>query len=428
MNKNVAIVAVVAAVAIGAYLAGRYQIEDTGPSTAPQAEQQQASVTESASPPGGAPAHPPSTAEAPAHPQASGSDPAADSRSLQNFVQFNVGSRNVKALLIDGPLAWIGTSGGLIRYNTVTDEHRQYDNKNGLLSNGVFYVGRIKEEIWIGTYGGGLSILNPDTGRMRNYNIPQGMGDAFVYDVIEAANGDIWIATWSGANRIVGGDIDSIEKWELYTVENTGGGLPNDWVYGLDEGPDGTIWLATEGGLARFVDGRWKNWQHDEGLGAAYELVEADNPFKSDPGEVSGHHARQKVEMGLQEVKTAYNPNYIVALDVDDNGVVWAGTWGGGLSRFDGQNWTTFTTRDGLPGNHVFSIGKDSKGRLLIGTSQGLARYDGREFELYSTADGLVSDAVFAVSGSEGSADWIGTYGGITWYPDGIATRKPVSQ
>ena len=88
----------------------------------------------------------------------------------------------------------------------------------------------------MGTYGGGLSLLDEKTGQWKGYNIPEGLGDAFVYDVLTARNGDIWIATSSGVNRVRGGNLDDRSKWDLFTVENTRGGVPNDWVYGLAEG------------------------------------------------------------------------------------------------------------------------------------------------------------------------------------------------
>jgi ligand-binding sensor domain-containing protein len=322
-------------------------------------------------------------------------------------------------MMVDGNVTWIGTSGGLIEFNRNTRKHTLYNNRSGLLSNGVFYVGKIGGEIWVGTYGGGLSVLNPKTRKWRNYNIPQGLGDAFVYDVLETRSGEIWIATWSGANRIVDGKIDNIRSWQLYTVENTGGGLPNDWVYGLAEGKNGEIWMATEGGLARFMDGRWTNWNHKRGLGASYEVVEKDIPFQNDPADYSAHHARQKKEQGLGKVKVAYNPNYVVSLTVDSQGVVWAGTWGGGLSRFDGKNWKTFTVQDGLPGNHVFALKSNDKGVVWVGTSRGLARFDGTRFVRFGRKDGLFSPAVFSVAlGKEGEV-WVGSFGGAAWFPHG---------
>lgn len=330
------------------------------------------------------------------------------------FTHFRVGNRNVKDILVDGKVVWIGTSGGIIRYDTSTDQFKLWDNKTGLLSNGMFHVGKLEDRIVVGTYGGGMSILDPASGNWKNYNVPDGLADAFIYDVLKVPNGDLWIATWSGANRIRGGALDDRSKWDTFTVENTGGGLPNDWVYGLAAGRNGEVWFATEGGLARYKDGKWDNWNHAKGLGAPYEMVKADIEFKNDPAKMSEHHARQKIEMGLQNVDTAYNPNYIVAIAVAPDGAVWVGTWGGGLSRFDGSKWKTYTKTDGLPSNHVFMLHFDRKGQQWVGTSNGLARLEDGKFRLYTTNDGLFSNAVFSMGTGEDNSLWVGSFGGVT--------------
>jgi len=231
--------------------------------------------------------------------------------------------------------------------------------------------------------------------------------------VLEAANGDLWIATWSGVNRVRGGALRDRSKWELHTVESTKGGLPNGWVYGLAQGRNGEIWLATEGGLSRWRDGRWENWNHAKGLGAPYEKVKDAIAFKNDPSRQSMHHARQKEEMGLQKVDVAYNPNYVVALEVDRDGVVWVGTWGGGLSRYDGRAWKSYTTREGLPGNHVFMLHLDPKGRLWAGTNNGLARMKDGRFEVMTVSQGLFADNVFSMATAADGSLWVGSYGGV---------------
>ena len=364
------------------------------------------------------------TGSAPAKPTASAGQPQAPKEvkegkmkmdATQKFNQFHIGDKNVKAIYADGKVVWIGTSGGTIRYDTSDDSFKVIDATNGLLSSGAFSIGKIKGRITIGTYGGGMSMLNDDGKTWKNYNIPDGVGDSFVYKAIEATNGDIWIATWSGVNRVRGGMLDDPSKWDLFTVENTHGGLPNDWVYSLAEGKDGVIWLATEGGMARFANGKWDNWNHAKGMGAPYEKVKKDIAFKVDPGQASEHHARQKREMGLMDVDVSYNPNYIVALAIDRDGQPWAGTWGGGVSRFDGQSWTTYTTVEGLPGNHIFMLHKDVNGQLWIGTNNGLALWQDGKFKVMTTADGLVADNVFAMETTPDGGKWIGSYGGVTY-------------
>ena len=333
----------------------------------------------------------------------------------QKFTHFRVGQRNVKSIYIDGNITWIATTGGVVRYDTRTDTFKLFDISSGLLSKGIFFVGKIKGRIMVGTYGGGLAVFDESNSTWKLYNIPDGLGDAFIYDVIEVANGDIWIATWSGANRVRGGALDDPSKWDLFTVGNTNGGLPNDWVYGLVEGKNGELWLGTEGGMARFANGKWDNWNQAKGVGAPYEKVKDAISFSSDVGTASNHHAKQKQEMGLQGVDTAYNPNYIIALQVDRNGHVWAGTWGAGLSYFDGDSWKTYTTAEGLPGNHIFMLHIDTDGQIWIGTNNGLAyRQDGK-FKVMTTADGLFDNNVFSMATSAEGAKWIGSYGGVAY-------------
>ena len=395
-----------AVIGLGAALAGAYQIGRTSAVASAAALQAPAApATAAAATP--MPAGHPAPAAEPQREGKVGVDNA------QKFTHFRVGNKNVKRIFVDGDMVWVGTSGGAVRYDTRTDDYKLFDVKSGLLSNGVFHVGKLGHQVAVGTYGGGLSLLDPKTEKWDTFNIPEGLGDAFVYDLLKAKNGDVWIATWSGVNRIRGGDLKDRSKWELHTVESTKGGLPNDWVYGLAEGKNGEVWLATEGGLAHYTAGRWENWNHAKGLGAPYERVKADIQYKTDPSKVSEHHAKQKQEMGLQNVDVAYNPNYIVALAVDAQGVVWAGTWGGGLSRYDGKAWTQYTVAEGLPGNHVFMLHIDPKGVMWVGTNNGLAKMQDGKFKVLTTQDGLFGNAVFSMTTARDGTLWVGSFGGV---------------
>ena len=336
--------------------------------------------------------------------------------SKTKFAHFRVGNRNVKGMMADGNDVWVGTSGGVIRYDLNTDDYKLYDVKNGsLISNGVFHVSKLRGKVFVGTYGGGLSIYNPETDKWKNYNIPDGLADQFVYDIAEDKNGDFWIATWSGVNKVAKGNLDDPKGWETFTVESTKGGLPNDWVYGVEIGKNGDVWFATEGGLANFKDGKWTNWKHEDGLGAPYELVKDDITFSNDPAKASKHHAKQKAEQGLGNVKVGYNPNYIISMVIDEDGVVWCGTWGGGLSRFDGKSWKTYTVKDGLPGNHVFMLRKDRGKPLWIGTNKGLARFkpEGEGFNVLTKQDGLFAENVFSLAEASDGSLWVGSFGGV---------------
>jgi len=56
-----------------------------------------------------------------------------------------------------------------------------------------------------------------------------------------------------------------------------------------------------------------------------------------------------------------------------------------------------FTTEDGLPSNTVYPIIKDSKYFLWFGTDAGVARYDGNEFTCFSKKDGLNSNEIIVI-------------------------------
>jgi len=398
-SKTLAIgVIAVGGLVIGAYMMGSKQAEPTAPTSV--------AVAPAGTP---VPGHPGGV------PPVNNLLPSDAAPATARFVHFRVGNRNVKGMMADGDEVWVGTSGGVIRYNIKTDDYKLYDVKNGnLISNGVFHVSKRDGKVWVGTYGGGLSVYDIAANTWTNYNIPAGLADQFVYDVEKDTNGDYWIATWSGANRVKGGRLDDPKAWETFTVANTQGGLPNDWVYGIEVGKHGEIWFATEGGLARLQDGKWSNWNHEAGLGAKYEVVKDDIAFSNDPAKASKHHAKQKKEQGLSDVKVGFNPNYIVSMAIDDDGSVWAGTWGGGLSHFDGKTWKTYTVKDGLPGNHVFMLRKDPGKPLWIGTNKGLARLqpDG-SFKVMTTRDGLFADNVFSMAEASDGSLWIGSFGGV---------------
>ena len=63
----------------------------------------------------------------------------------------------------------------------------------------------------------------------------------------------------------------------------------------------------------------------------------------------------------------------------DDDGILWFGTWGGGVSVYDGKTFLNLTTEDGLMDNFVWCIHRDPDGAMWFGTRGGVARYDGSE-------------------------------------------------
>ncbi len=80
-----------------------------------------------------------------------------------------------------------------------------------------------------------------------------------------------------------------------------------------------------------------------------------------------------------------------------------------------------YTVEDGLPGNVVYCVYRDSKGYLWIATDKGVARYNGLKFENYSTFNGLPDNEIFFVQEDYYGRIWLGTFNGdLCYYKDGI--------
>jgi ligand-binding sensor domain-containing protein len=73
-----------------------------------------------------------------------------------------------------------------------------------------------------------------------------------------------------------------------------------------------------------------------------------------------------------------------------------------------------FTTANGLPDNHVFSVLVDGD-RVWAGTENGLAVYENGAWKTYTTADGLAHRAVLSLALDKRTGDvWAGTMGGLS--------------
>jgi ligand-binding sensor domain-containing protein len=381
----------------------------------------------------------------------------AQAQSDTQWTSWRVGAL-VRALAVQNDSIWIGTTNGVMKFHIPTERNTIYTTKDGLLSNVVLGITIAPDNAaWIGTYGGGLTrfdgknrwttytpygagttgeyrtacTANPpipplskggkggfqpctdkatSTSSYQRYNHGEGIGDLWVYQSMFTPDGTLWAATWKGASRFNG---------KTFTTYSTGDGLIDKWVYSMAMDRDKRFWFGTEGGVTMYDGKRWTSWTHKDGLGA--DLPRAANGSK--PKAPSPHH-----EQSAKDISD-YNPNYVLATVIDAAQNKWFGTWGGGLSRFDGKQWVTFTTQDGLTGNVVNALAFDRRGVLWIGTDAGVSRMDpaactspapGRKpsckFTKFSTFDGLFHDAVYAIAIDATGAKWFGTYGGVSRY------------
>lgn len=314
---------------------------------------------------------------------------------------FEVGDNvYVRALTVEkaNNTLWVGTSVGVHEIDLQSSKPRNtFTRQQGLANEYVFAVGIDSEGYkWFGTNAGGASRYKD--GKWKTYFPMHGLADYWIYSFQNDKDGNLWIGTWAGVNHF---NVKT-GKFKTYVKE-----LINEWVYGLTLDKAGKVWFGTEGGVSMYDGKRWRSWNHKDGLGAD-NVNELQASANTGLGTRSRHDLTTMVE-GL----ATYNPNYVFSIHAAPDGVIWAGTWGGGVARYDGKRWTNLTTQDGLAGNIVYAMAQDDKGVFWFGTDKGLSRYDGKTWKTIGKAEGLFDTNVYAVAVAPNGDIWAGTKRGV---------------
>jgi ligand-binding sensor domain-containing protein len=314
---------------------------------------------------------------------------------------YDVGANvYVRALTVEPSrnALWVGTSAGVHEVDLFSGKLRNtFTRKEGLANEYVFAVGIDRSgQKWFGTNAGGVSRYKD--GRWKTFFPMHGLADYWIYAFAEQKNGDFWIGTWAGVNKL---DAKS-GAFSTYVNE-----LVNEWVYGIAVDALDRVWFGTEGGVTMFDGKAWRSWTHKDGLGAD----NSDNlPFSANTG--LGTRTRHDLSVS-SEGKATYNPNYVFCMLAAADGSIWAGTWGGGAARWDGQRWTNLTTKEGLAGNIVYSVAQGRDGVIWFGTNQGVSRWDGQQFKTLGPAQGLLDRNVYALAVAPNGDVWAGTKKGV---------------
>jgi ligand-binding sensor domain-containing protein len=352
---------------------------------------------------------PATSAQAPSQTQASGQSlkpqPLPSIAGYRVQETFNVGDNvYVRSMAVErNPnknILWVGTSVGVLEVDLASHNMMNtYTRDQGLANEYVFGIFVDSQGVkWFGTNGGGISRLQE--GQWQTYFPMHGLADYWIYSFAEQASGDLWIGTWAGLSVF----NPKTQQFKTYLDE-----LVNEWVYGLDVDSKDQVWIGTEGGINMFDGQTWRTWTHKEGLGAANTQ---NLPISDNTG--LGTRSRHDLSVMEQGMMT-YNPNYVFTLIVAEDDSVWAGTWGGGVSHFDGDKWTNYTTEDGLSGNIVYSVAQDKQNHLWFGTNGGLTYFDGTSWYTFSKDDGLLDNNIYAIAVTEKNEIWVGSKSGVVY-------------
>ncbi len=118
--------------------------------------------------------------------------------------------------------------------------------------------------------------------------------------------------------------------------------------------------------------------------------------------------------------------NAVYYLHEDDSGTLWIGT-PAGINRLnpDGQTFTHYSDKDGLPNNTIYAILSDKSGNLWVSTNYGLAKFNPqtRTSRNYTVHDGLQDNEFNQASAfqtSSGEMFFGGANGLNSFYPEEI--------
>jgi len=142
---------------------------------------------------------------------------------------------------------WLGTFGGIAKYNPDTDNFTTYQLGKDKLSNERNFILDMTEDyygnIWIGTSGGGLILFDKEHGSHECFTTKDGLSENTVKSVIEDNNGDLWLATNDGITKF---NINR-KKAKSYTIKD---GVPASAFYFRSKYKDekGKIYFGTNNG------------------------------------------------------------------------------------------------------------------------------------------------------------------------------------
>ena len=102
-----------------------------------------------------------------------------------------------------------------------------------------------------------------------------------------------------------------------------------------------------------------------------------------------------------------------MSLFIGPNEELWVGSNGGGIYMFKNSTILNFTRKQGLQGDVVFDMYKDSAGNIWAGTGGGLSIWRNQHFEPIGTQRGLQANGVFQIAEDAYHHYWVNTDRGV---------------
>lgn len=282
---------------------------------------------------------------------------------------------------------WIASDdGGVMCYSSKDHRFIAFPHQDELRPLNAHALCLDGDNLWIGTYGGGIHVLNIRTGALRHYASDRDDKSSHTssYLIFRDSRGQIWVGSMS--------DLFLYDrKGDRFIKQKKLGCMPID----MKEDKAGRLWMATQGGGLWCYQPRSHRWKH--------------------------YVSKENSHSGLYS-------NDINCIYIDENNRLWTGMLGG-LCRYNDEGDRFERIRLNIGSRSVESI-IETGGTLWLATNNGLVRYEpGGTTQLFTRHDGLVSDLFRPNSGlkaSDGRIYFGSTYGFNSFLPYEIKTNTVV--
>ena len=311
--------------------------------------------------------------------------------------------------------------------------------------------------LWVGTFGGGLFVLDPATGVTEHLFARSGVDGSLTDNGISRIQrdsaGEVWVGTFGGGlyRRLPPRAPGAAESFVRYANDpDDPASLAYDVVTEVYEDSAGVLWVSTAGaGLAR-LDRETGGFEHIRADASSSPRLAGDviagnqaagsgRPRRLSLGvDERGAHSPGSLTPTLQALLPRPECHFVIGrvnvLFEDSAGHLWVGTIGGGLFLYDRKHdeFVQFTLDpadpQGLSSNIVSTIFEDRSGIVWFGTGNGgvasFSRHKHRFEQLRlspSDPDGL-TDSKVVLDSRRRPGDPVG--GHSRWRPSPFDRRR----
>ena len=321
---------------------------------------------------------------------------------------------------------WIGTDGGGINIlDKITGKFSYLqggDGRSSLSSNAVLALYKDKQSrIWIGTYRGGINIIDPHRSNFQTIGHepgnPNSLTNNFVLAICQPDAAHLWIGTDGGGASLL--DRRTNRFTNFFHRPHDAASIGGNFLTSICKDYRNDIWFATyDGGLSRYLRGSGTFTQYEAWAGgkplsnATFWLLYEDRSRQLWTGALQhGIFRLNRKQQRFEQFDAALND--MLVLYQDQQGQLWGGGWTS-LVKIDTLN--KRHQRFAI-GHAVRAIFEDKQGKLWLGTEGGLVLFDravGRIVKKYTTADGLANDHIMNMQPDDHDGLWLSTYNGLS--------------